>query len=264
MTNRLQGKVAIITGGTSGIGEATADIYIKEGATVVLTGRSEEKGPAIANRLGDKAHYIKADVSKEEDIANTISETVERFGKLDVLFNNAGGPVGGTIDSIASGDINYGVDLLLSSVILGIRYAIEPMKANGGGVIINNTSIAAIRYRQGNLLYSALKAAVTHYTKLAGVELGPLGIRVNCISPGAIATPIFWGGSAIANTKTDEDNARKLEKLKSNLAKATPLQIPGLAEDIANGALFLASDEGRFINSHDLVIDGGRTSMFNE
>ena len=264
MTNRLQGKVAIITGGTSGIGEATADIYIKEGATVVLTGRSEEKGQAIANRLGDKAHYIKADVSKEEDIANTISETVERFGKLDVLFNNAGGPVGGTIDSIASGDINYGVDLLLSSVILGIRYAIEPMKANGGGVIINNTSIAAIRYRQGNLLYSALKAAVTHYTKLAGVELGPLGIRVNCISPGAIATPIFWGGSAIANTKTDEDNARKLEKLKSNLAKATPLQIPGLAEDIANGALFIASDEGRFINSHDLVIDGGRTSMFNE
>jgi len=264
MTNRLQGKVAIITGGTSGIGEATADIYIKEGATVVLTGRSEEKGQAIANRLGDKAHYIKADVSKEEDIANTISETVERFGKLDVLFNNAGGPVGGTIDSIAPGDINYGVDLLLSSVILGIRYAIEPMKANGGGVIINNTSIAAIRYRQGNLLYSALKAAVTHYTKLAGVELGPLGIRVNCISPGAIATPIFWGGSAIANTKTDEDNARKLEKLKSNLAKATPLQIPGLAEDIANGALFLASDEGRFINSHDLVIDGGRTSMFNE
>ena len=264
MTNRLQGKVAIITGGTSGIGEATADIYIKEGATVVLTGRSEEKGQAIANRLGDKAHYIKADVSKEEDIANTISETVERFGKLDVLFNNAGGPVGGTIDSIAPGDINYGVDLLLSSVILGIRYAIEPMKANGGGVIINNTSIAAIRYRQGNLLYSALKAAVTHYTKLAGVELGPLGIRVNCISPGAIATPIFWGGYAIANTKTDEDNARKLEKLKANLAKATPLQIPGLAEDIANGALFLASDEGRFINSHDLVIDGGRTSMFNE
>jgi NAD(P)-dependent dehydrogenase (short-subunit alcohol dehydrogenase family) len=264
MTNRLQGKVAIITGGTSGIGEATADIYIKEGATIVLTGRSEEKGQAIANRLGDKAHYIKADVSKEEDIANTISETVERFGKLDVLFNNAGGPVGGTIDSIAPGDINYGVDLLLSSVVLGIRYAIEPMKANGGGVIINNTSIAAIRYRQGNLLYSALKAAVTHYTKLAGVELGPLGIRVNCISPGAIATPIFWGGSAIANTKTDEDNARKLEKLKANLAKATPLQIPGLAEDIANGALFLASDEGRFINSHDLVIDGGRTSMFNE
>ncbi|MEH6557999.1 MAG: SDR family oxidoreductase [Oceanicoccus sp.] len=264
MTNRLENKVAVITGGTSGIGEATAEVYIREGATVVLTGRSEEKGQAIANRLGDKAYYIKADVSKEDDIASTISQTIERFGKLDILFNNAGGPVGGAIDSISSEDINYGVELLLSSVILGIRYAIEPMKAGGGGVIINNTSIAAIRYRQGNLLYSALKAAVTHYTKLAGVELGPLGIRVNCISPGAIATPIFWGGSAIANTKTDEDNARKLEKLKSNLAKATPLQIPGLAEDIANGALFLASDEGRFINSHDLVIDGGRTSMFNE
>lgn len=264
MANRLQGKVAIITGGTSGIGEATAEKYIQEGAVVVLTGRSEEKGQAIADRLGENAHYTQADVSKEEDIARTISSTVDQFGKLDILFNNAGGPVGGTVDNISPAEINDGVDLLLSSVILGIRYAIEPMKENGGGVIINNTSIAALRYRQGSVLYSALKAAVTHYTKLAGVELGPLGIRVNCISPGAIATPIFWGGSAVANTKTDEDNARKLEKLKANLAKATPLQIPGLADDIANGALFLASDEGRFINSHDLVIDGGRTSMFNE
>ena len=239
-------------------------MFVKQGATVILTGRSEEKGQGIADRLGDNAHYVKADVSKEDDIAATISNTVDRFGKLDILFNNAGGPVGGTIDTINASDVNYGVDLLLSSVILGIRYAVEPMKANGGGVIINNTSIAALRYRQGNLLYSALKAAVTHYTKLAGVELGPLGIRVNCISPGAIATPIFWGGSAIANTKSEDDNARKLEKLKSNLAKATPLQVAGLADDIANGALFLASEEGRFVNSHDLVIDGGRTSMFNE
>ncbi len=264
MTNRLQDKIAIVTGGTSGIGEATAELFVDEGAMVVLTGRSQEKGQAIADRLGENAHYLCADVSREKDIADTISHPVEKFGKLDILFNNAGGPVGGTVDNISAADINYGVDLLLSSVILGIRYAVEPMKANGGGVIINNTSIAALRYRQGNFLYSALKAGVTHYTRLAGVELGPLGIRVNCISPGAIATPIFWGGSAIANTKSDEDNERKLAKLKASLAQATPLPRSGLPEDIAQAALYLASDAGSFINSHDLVVDGGRTSMFNE
>lgn len=264
MANRLQDKVAIITGGTSGIGEATAELFINEGAIVVLTGRSEEKGQAIAQRLGERAHYMRADVSKEQDVADTITNTVEQFGKLDILFNNAGGPTAGNVNDINSDNIHYGVDLLLSSVILGIRYAIEPMKANGGGVIINNTSVAALRYGQGNILYGALKAAVTHYTKLAGVDLGPVGIRVNCISPGAIATPIFWGGSAVANTKSDESNARKLEKLKDNLAKATPLQKTGLPEDIAYAALFLASEEGRFMNSHDLVVDGGRTSMFAE
>ena len=138
------------------------------------------------------------------------------------------------------------------------------MQAAGGGAIINNSSVAALRYNQGNVLYSVLKAAVSHYTRLAGVELGPLGIRVNTISPGAIATPIFWGGSARANTLSDEDNARKLEKLKGNLAKATPLPQAGLAEDIAQGALYLASDAGRFVNCHDLVVDGGRTHLFRE
>ena len=264
MIERLNGKVALITGGTSGIGEATAEVFAREGARVIITGRSTDKGAAIAERLGDDVSYFTADVSREEDIKATIDHVIETHGKLDILFNNAGGPPRGTIDNISSEDIDHGVHLLLSSVILGIRYAVEPMKSNGGGVIINNTSIAAIRYNQGSLLYSALKAAVTHYTKPAGVELGPHGIRVNCISPGAIATPIFWGGSAVANTKTAESNARKLEKLKANLAKATPLQQTGLPEDIAEAALFLASDAGRFVNSHDLVVDGGRTSMFYE
>lgn len=265
MADRLAGKVALITGGTSGIGEATAELFVREGAKVVLAGRSEEKGQAIATRLGSSALYAKADVTVEADIAAAVDTTVSQFGKLDILFNNAGGPTGAPpLDQISSQNIDYGVHLLLSSVILGIRYAIEPMKAAGGGAIINNSSIAGIRYRQGDLLYSAVKAAVTHYSKLAGVELGPHHIRVNVISPGAIATPIFWGGSARANTLSDADNARKFEKLKSNLAKATPIPDSGLAEDIAEGALYLASDAGRFVNSHDLVIDGGRTSMFNE
>ena len=261
---QLQGKVAVITGGTSGIGEATAELFVAQGAQVVLTGRSEEKGQLLASRLGQSAIYVAADVTKEEDIKLAIDQAIERFGRLDVLFNNAGGPTAGNLDDITREDVNYGVDLLLTSTILGIRYAIEPMKAAGGGSIINNSSIAGIRYRQGNGLYSALKAAVTHYTRLAGVELGPHGIRVNAISPGAIATPIFWGGSGRANTLSDEDNARKMEKLKGNLAKATPIPRSGIAEDIANAALFLASDAGSYINSHDLVVDGGRTAMFNE
>ena len=261
---QLQGKVAVITGGTSGIGEATAELFVAQGAQVVLTGRSEEKGQLLASRLGQSAIYVAADVTKEEDIKLAIDQAIERFGRLDVLFNNAGGPTAGNLDDITREEINYGVDLLLTSTILGIRYAIEPMKIAGGGSIINNSSIAGLRYRQGNGLYSALKAAVTHYTRLAGVELGPHGIRVNTISPGAIATPIFWGGSGRANTLSDEDNARKMEKLKGNLAKATPIPRSGIAEDIANAALFLASDAGSYINSHDLVVDGGRTAMFNE
>ena len=263
-TGKLANKVAVITGGTSGIGEATAELFVAEGAQVLFTGRSAEKGAKLAQKLGERASYFESDVTKEQDIAGAIEAAGTRFGRLDILFNNAGGPTPGTVTDINAAQIDYGVHLLLASVILGTKYAVEPMKAAGGGSIINNSSIAGIRYNQGNLLYSALKAAVTHYTKLAGVELGPLGIRVNAVSPGAIATPIFWGGSERANTLSAEDNAKKLEKLKANLAKATPIPDTGVANDIAEAALFLASDAGRFVNCHDLVVDGGRTSLFRE
>jgi len=264
MTGRLQGKVALITGGTSGIGAATAALFVAEGAQVAIAGRSVDKGQALADELGSSAVYLEANVTRESDIAATVEAANEAFGRLDILFNNAGGPVGAPIDQLTQDHIDYGVRLLLSSVILGTRYAIEPMKASGGGVIINNSSVAALRYRQGDILYSALKAAVTHYTKMAGIELAPFNIRVNAISPGAIATPIFYGGSARANKLSAEDNARKMEKLKGNLAKAVPLKQAGLAEDIAQAALYLASDAGRFVNCHDLVVDAGRTSMFYE
>lgn len=261
---QLTGKTALITGGTSGIGEATAELFVAEGANVVITGRSVEKGEALADRLGAACTYFESDVMDEQSIAAAITHTEETHGSLDILFNNAGGPVLGAVDNIDGAEIERGTKLLLASTILGIRYAVEPMRRASGGVIINNASIAGHRYRQGSLLYSALKAAVIHYTKLAAVELGPQAIRVNCISPGAIATPIFWGGSAIANTKTAEENEKKLEKLKGNLANATPLPMAGEAIDIAQGALYLASDAGRFVNGHDLVIDGGRIAMFNE
>jgi|TARA_Y100000310_G_C20627224_1_gene786614 NAD(P)-dependent dehydrogenase (short-subunit alcohol dehydrogenase family) len=262
MAGRIEDKVAVITGGTSGIGEATAELFIAEGAKVVIAGRSVEKGKAIADRLGENAIYQQADVMKEDEIKAVIDLAVEKFAGLDILFNNAGGPTPQSLDEVTHDGINYAMQLLFGSVALGIKHAIPVMKENGGGSIINNSSIAALRYGQGDPLYAAAKVAVTHYSKLAGVELGPFGIRVNCISPGAIATPIFWGGSARANTLSDEDNERKMAKLQRNLVKATPMRSAGLAWDIATAALFLGSDEGRFVNCHDLVVDGGRTSLF--
>ena len=264
MSNRLENKVAVITGGTSGIGEATVELFVNEGARVVFCGRSEDKGRALADRVGSNAVYVKADVMLEADIAATIDTAVNKFGGVDILFNNAGGPTSGTITEVTGEAIQYAMQLLFSSVVLGIKHVVPHMERRGSGSIINNSSIAAIRDAQGDLLYSAAKAALTHYSRLAGVRLGPLGIRVNCISPGAIATPIFWGGSARANTLDDDENARKLQKLQANLAKATPLKSSGLPYDIAAGALYLACDDGRYVNSHDLIIDGGRTSMFHE
>ena len=264
MGQRLKDKVALITGGTSGIGAETARLFISEGAKVIISGRSEEKGSKLANELGDNARYCVSDVTKEDDIKEAVKFTTDSYGKLDILFNNAGGPVGAGLEDITQKDIDYGVHLLLASVMLGTKYAIPPMRENNGGCIINNSSIAGIRYRQGDPLYSALKAGVTHFTKMSGVELGKDNIRVNAISPGAIATPIFWGGSAVSNSLSEEENERKLKKLEGNLANAVPLKRSGLASDIAEAALYLASDAGSFVTCQDIVVDGGRTAMFNE
>tara|TARA_Y100001970_G_scaffold41789_1_gene51903 strand:- start:12302 stop:13096 length:795 start_codon:yes stop_codon:yes gene_type:complete len=260
---KLNKKVALITGGTSGIGAETARLFASQGAQVIIAGRSEKKGNYLAKEIKN-TKYLKVDITDELDIQNCIENTVNEFGKIDILFNNAGGSAGAGLLNIDQVEIIRGVKLLLSSVILGIKFAIEPMKKNGGGCIINNSSIAGIRYRQGDALYSALKAAVTHYTKMAGVELGAHNIRVNAISPGAIATPIFYGGSERANELSKEENERKMEKLKGNLANAVPLGRSGLTRDIAEAALFLASDSGSFITCQDIVVDGGRTFMFNE
>ncbi len=264
MKGRMEEKRVVITGGTSGIGEATAELFVKEGARVVIAGRSKEKGRAIAERLGERAIYQYADVTREEDIRRLIEDAAERFGGIDCLFNNAGGRTGGTLETVTEEDFDHAMRLLLGSVVFGMKHVAPIMKKQGGGCIINTSSVAAIRSGQGGYLYSAAKAAVTHVTRIAGLELGPFGIRVNAISPGAIATPIFWGGSERANELSEEENARKMEKLKKSLAGATPLPRAGLPEDIAWAALYLASDEGSFVNCQDLVVDGGRTAMFVE
>ncbi|HEX7885992.1 MAG TPA: SDR family oxidoreductase [Phenylobacterium sp.] len=257
MSQRLTGKVALITGGTSGIGEATVELFVAEGAKVMIAARNAEKGEAMVKALGPNARFIVCDVTKESDIKAAVATTTEAFGRLDCMFNNAGGPTPGEATTATHGDFTYAMDLLLGSVVFGIRHAAEVMIPQGGGAIINNSSVAALRGHMGGYLYSIAKAGVKRATEMAGMELGQHGVTVNCISPGAIATPIFFGGSKAAAGMDPSHADAKMRKLTANLAKATPLHRSGLPHDIATAALFLASDEGRYINCHDLVVDGG-------
>lgn len=263
MTGRMEGKTVIITGATSGIGEATARRFAEEGARLLIAGRTVAKGESLARELGDRVVFEPADVTREADIARIVDSAVKRFGRLDCMFNNAGAATPCNLDNVTEQNVRDGLQLLVGSVIFGIKHAVRVMKEHGGS-IINNASIAAHRYGQGDPVYSAAKAAVAQLTHIAGVEFGAYNIRVNAISPGAIATPIFWGGSARAGQLSDDENRRKQAKLEQNLARATPLPRSGQGLDIANAALFLASDEGSFVNCHDLVVDGGRIWQFHE
>ncbi len=264
MVGRLEGKVAIVTGATSGIGEATARLFVEEGAAVVLAGRSTDRGEAIAKELGDRACFRRCDVMIEQDIADLVDAAKAIFGGLDCLFNNAGGLAPGSLTTVTSESLAYAMQLLVGSVLFGIKHAIPLLRESGGGSIINNSSIAAHRQGQGDLLYSAAKAAVSHITHLAAVDLGPLGIRVNALSPGAILTPIFWGGSQTAGQLSDEDNRGEQAKMEQVLADCTPTPRSGLPADIAQAALYLASDDSSYVNGHDLVVDGGRIWAYNE
>lgn len=265
---RFQDKVAIITGATSGIGEATARVFAAHGAQLVIAGRSQERGEALVQELkalyGDRFMFHAVNVIHDQQMGALVDATVERFGRLDCLLNNAGAGERSSVESVTEEEFDRVMRLLVGSAVFGMKHAARVMKTSGGGSIINNASIAAHRINQGGYLYSGAKAALSHLTRLAGVELGPWNIRVNAISPGAIATPIFWGGSTRAQSLSDSENAQKMAKLQSNLASATPTPRSGLADDIAYAALFLASDEGSYINCHDLVVDGGRVAMFNE
>ncbi len=260
MKDMLAGKTALITGGTSGIGEATVELFVEEGANVVFTGRDEEKGANVQERCGGNALFFKANVLHEEQIKAAVDYTVEMFERIDILFNNAGAPVEGGIENMTSEKLHYATDLLVGSVMHATKYAVPHMKKHGFGRIINNSSIAAHGTHHGRYIYSAAKAAVSHLTRVAGMELGRHGITVNAISPGTIISPIFIRDSLPPEGITPEHHQAKLNKLAKKWAHKSPMMHVGELRDIAYAALYLASQMGAFVNCQDLVVDGGTTA----
>jgi NAD(P)-dependent dehydrogenase (short-subunit alcohol dehydrogenase family) len=254
---RLDGKVAVITGATSGIGLRTAEVFVAEGARIVIAGRRAPEGEALARKLGASCIFRQTDVTVEEQIQALIGQAVEKFGRIDCLFNNAGGPAQtGGIEGLDAARFDAGMATLLRSVMLGMKHAAPHMRRQGSGSIINNGSIAGSRAGYStSVVYGAAKAAVIHLTKCVAMELGEAGIRVNSISPGLIATGIF--GKALG---LSVEAAEKTPDLTRDIYKtAQPIPRAGLPEDIAYAAVFLASDQSSFINGHDLVVDGAIT-----
>ena len=253
---RLRGKVALVTGGASGIGEATVRLFVDEGASMVLADLQDERGRSVAKDAGPRAVYVHADVSREADVAAMVDETVRRFGRLDCLFNNAGfAGVHGPIDEIGVEGFDATIAVLLRGVFLGMKHAAAVMKRQGTGSIISTASVAGLHTGLGPHIYSAAKAAVIHLTRSVAMELGERGVRVNCICPGGIATPIFGKSFGLSPDQAETT----IPLMKGVLEKLQPIRRPGLPEDIAHAALWLASDESSFVNGHALVVDGGLT-----
>ncbi|MCO5131676.1 MAG: glucose 1-dehydrogenase [Xanthobacteraceae bacterium] len=252
---RLDGKVAVITGATSGIGWRTAEIFVAEGATVVAAGRRAAEGEALAGKLGANCVFKQTDVTDEAQMQALIATAVDRFGRLDCLFNNAGGPAQtGGIEGLDVARFDAAMATLVRSVMLGMKHAAPHMRRQGSGSIINNGSIAGhLAGYSSSLVYGAAKAAVIHFTKCVAMELGEAGIRVNSISPGAIATGIFAKALGLEGEAAD----RKAKMMAEVFKSAQPIPRGGLPEDIARAAVFLASDESTFVNGSDLVVDGG-------
>jgi NAD(P)-dependent dehydrogenase (short-subunit alcohol dehydrogenase family) len=251
---RLDGKVAVITGGASGIGEGTVRLFVAEGARVVIADVQDERGRRLAEEMGASAAYQHADVSREVDVRAALTAAVGRFGRLDCLFNNAGyAGTGGTIEEIPAEGFDETVGVLLRGVFLGMKHAAPVMKRQGSGSIISTASVAGLRAGYGPHVYSAAKAAVIQLTRSVAMELGESGVRVNCICPGGIATPIF--GKALGMTPEAADQA--VNVMKGVLGELQPIKRSGLPDDIAQAALWLASDDSTFVNGHALVVDGG-------
>jgi len=251
MEKRLSNKVAIITGAGSGIGRETSLLFLEEGAQVVLADINEatlEETMNLVSQKGfkDNAVSVIADVSKESAIESMVKTAMDEFGQLDILFNNAGlGGAFGSISDIDGDEWDQSMVILLKSVFMGIKHASKVMKTNPNGAsIINTASIAGMSGGGGPQAYSAAKAAVINLSQTTALELGEFKIRVNSISPGAINTPLL--------NALSEDWDDRIKGLQ-------PIEELGQPLDIAYAALFLASDESRFVTGHNLCVDGGLT-----
>lgn len=248
---RLEGKVALITGGTSGIGAATAIRFAKEGAAVAITGRSVERGEEVVAQIteaGGDAIFVRTDVRLADDCRAAVESTLERFGKIDVLFNNAGVFHPKTIPDCSEEEWDETIESSLRGAFLMSKYTLPSMIEQGGGSIVHTSSGWGILGGDKAAAYCAAKGGLIIMAKAMAIDHGPDGIRVNCVCPGDVLTPMLHD-DAKKRGMTWDDYARG--------ASDRPLGRIGSVEDIANAMVFLASDESSFITGHALVVDGG-------
>jgi NAD(P)-dependent dehydrogenase (short-subunit alcohol dehydrogenase family) len=254
----LDGKVAVITGATSGIGQRTAELFVAEGAKVVIAGRRKDRGQKLAQKLGDSASFVATDVSVEADVQAMIAHAVDHFGRLDCLVNNAGrSSQYATIADADLSEFDAVIAVHLRAVLAAMKYAARVMIAQGSGSIITISSVNGIRPGLGGHYYSAAKAASIHLTRCAAMELGEKGIRANSISPGLTATGAFGKFVGLTPDESDDHPEHAEEAIAAVAPRWQALQYVARADDIAQAALFLASDASRMITGHNLVVDGG-------
>lgn len=256
MSNRLNGKIAVITGAASGIGLATLELFVEEGAKVVAADVQEDAGQSLQARFPDSVRFIRCDVTKPSDIKAAIELAVDAFGGLDILFSNAGH--GGTPAGVENWDLD-GWDqtqaLLLRSVVAGASYATPHMRLRGGGSIINTSSISAVQTGYAPICYSVAKAGVMHFTRMAASELSQHKIRINCILPGFISTSIFGRGLGM----NIEQSKQLAQVVAEKSGASNPIGRSGMPRDIAESVLFFASDASSFVTGTHLTVDGGIT-----